>query len=367
MQGLIVMSVVKIAFVGSGRVGSGIIIARLANGSWSAPSAISTAGAGFGGQLGIESTDFVFILNNAAAVRTFSEEATGTFGANISIAAGPVGRNAEAAGAASLNGVAGVFGYSHTKGLFAGVSLEAAGLKERKGANRKLYNREVTAREILEGYVKPPAAAKPLLDILNHRIFSRNVSSYSDAIYNDFPVYDDSHDNAVWEDRTAQGYGAGQRRDRSGTGGSNYNNNGDYEYHDNPPPKRASTWADDLYDRNSGNRPSYSSRANPSETFDKINRPSRSNTLNSAGFGNDQKPTRPTAPKPVFKQRTGSLGKDQARALFTFDADQEGDLGFKKGDIITITKRTEEKEAWWTGKIGDRTGIFPANYVEVMQ
>lgn len=273
-----------------------------------------------------------------------------------------MGRNAEAAGAASLKGVAGVFAYSKTKGLFAGVSLEGSVLIERRDANEKLYNSKVTARQLLEGYIRPPPAADPLLNVLNSRIFSGHTTSTSDAMYNDIPIYDDSHDNVVWEGRTGQGYGAGVRKDRSGTVGSNPSD--EYEYRDNPPPKRANTWADDVYDRNQGNpSPTTSPRANPTETFDKINRSSRSNTHS---FG-DQKPTRPTAPKPVFKQRTGSLGKDQARALFTFEADQEGDLGFKKGEIITITKRTENKEDWWTGKIGDRTGIFPSNYVEAMQ
>ena len=46
-------------------------------------------------------------------------------------------------------------------------------------------------------------------------------------------------------------------------------------------------------------------------------------------------------------------------ALFTFDAAQPGDLGFKKGDMITIIKRTENATDWWTGRIGDREGIFP--------
>lgn len=318
-------------------------------------------------------TDFVFILNDAAAVRAFSQQASLTLGGNVSIAAGPVGRNAEAAGAASLKGVAGVFAYSKTKGLFAGVSLEGSVLIERRDANEKLYNAKVTARQLLEGSIRPPPAADPLLNVLNSRVFSGNINASSDAIYNDIPIYDDSHDNAVWEGRTGQGYGSGLRRDRSGTVGSQ--NNDDIKYRDDAGPKRASTWADDVYDRTPGtrtpgNRTSVASRANPTETFDRINRNSRSSTF-STGAGeysySDQKPTRPTAPKPVFKQRTGSLGKDEARALFTFDADQEGDLGFKKGDIITITKRTDNAEDWWTGKIGNRVGIFPSNYVEAMQ
>lgn len=75
----------------------------------------------------------------------------------------------------------------------------------------------------------------------------------------------------------------------------------------------------------------------------------------------DTKPSRPTAPKPKFtpKPNASQLQKDQAVALYTFDADQPGDLGFKKGEIITITKRTENPTDWWTGKIGDRTGVFP--------
>lgn len=264
-----------------------------------------------------------------------------------------------------MKGVAAIFAYSKTKGLFAGVSLEGSGFIERRDANEKLYNAKVTARQLLEGSVRPPPAADPLMNVLNSRVFSGNFTN-GDAMYNDIPIYDDSHDNVVWEGRTGQGYGAGLRKDRTGTTGSN---NDEYEYRDNAPPKRASTWADDVYDQPTGNnRTSPGSRANPTETFDRINRTSRSNTTSAGGeySYSDQKPTRPTAPKPVFKPRTGSLNKDQAKALFTFDPDQDGDLAFKKGDIITITKRTENKEDWWTGRIGDRTGVFPSNYVELV-
>lgn len=64
-KGLAILTVIKAGFLGSARFGSGLVIARLPDGSWSAPSAIATGGAGFGGQIGLEITDFVFILNDA--------------------------------------------------------------------------------------------------------------------------------------------------------------------------------------------------------------------------------------------------------------------------------------------------------------
>lgn len=330
-----------------------MVVARLSDGSWSAPSAIATAGGGFGGQIGFELTDFVFILNDSNAVRSFSQAASVTLGGNVSIAAGPVGRNAEAAGAASLKGVAGIFSYSKTKGLFAGVSLEGSVLIERRDANEKLYNARVTARQLLEGAVRAPPAADPLMRVLNTRVFSG--SAFNDGMYNDMPIYDDQHDNVVWEGRTGEAYGANVRNNRSTTVGSRDES---YEYRDSP--RRANTWADDVYDRVPAGR--NDPRNDPVDNYS--NR-SRSSTLQNDYSYSDSKPTRPTAPKPIFKQKTGQLGPDQAIALFTFDPDQDGDLGFKKGDVITITKRTQNKEDWWTGRTEDgRTGIFPSNYVE---
>ncbi|QKX58668.1 uncharacterized protein TRUGW13939_05795 [Talaromyces rugulosus] len=350
-KGLAVLSVLKAGFLGSGRFGSGIVVARLADGGWSAPSAIATAGAGFGGQIGFELTDFVFILNDAAAVRSFSQAGSITLGGNVSIAAGPVGRNAEAAGAASTKGVAAVFSYSKTKGLFAGVSLEGSVLVERKDANAKLYNGSVTARQLLSGSVPSPPAADPLMQVLRSRIFSGRSQTSSNGMYNDIPVYDDSHDDVVWDGRRGAAYGEGERRDRAGSRSTN----DDYEYRDQP--RRANTWQDDYYDRQSSGN---------------LNRSQTSRT-GGGGFHDEEfsdsrsRPSRPTAPKPVFGQRTGAgagLREDQAVALFTFDADQDGDLGFKKGEVITILKRTDKAEDWWTGRVGDRTGIFPSNYVD---
>ncbi|KAI7427196.1 hypothetical protein KC336_g6030, partial [Hortaea werneckii] len=121
-KGLAVMTVFKAGFLGSGRFGSGVVVARLSDGSWSAPSAIGTLGGGFGGQIGFELTDFVFILNDSMAVKTFAQVGSITLG-----------------GAASLKSVSGIFAYSKTKGLFAGVSLEGSVLIERRDANEKMY------------------------------------------------------------------------------------------------------------------------------------------------------------------------------------------------------------------------------------
>jgi lipid-binding SYLF domain-containing protein len=336
------VTVFKIGLLGGVRMGSGVVVARLSDGSWSGPSALVLGGGGVGGQLGVELTDFVFILNDRAAVNTLASEGTFSLGGNVSVAAGPVGRNAEAAGAVSTKGVAAIFSYSKTQGFFAGVSVELSGLAPRNDLNAKMYQRPgITPSEILAGNVPPPPAAEPLMRILRSRAFGSMASGQSD-MYNDVPVYDDRHDDIVWEGRRGSGYGEGMQRDRWST-----------------PSDRAgarrSTWTDDNYDHQSGYSNSGSARA---ATFSHPG----SGRRDGDGYGPaDRQPGRPTAPKPVFKPKPGgaSLGPNEARARFNFDADQPGDLAFRKGDIITIVKRTESQNDWWTGRIGSREGIFP--------
>jgi SH3 domain len=62
---------------------------------------------------------------------------------------------------------------------------------------------------------------------------------------------------------------------------------------------------------------------------------------------------------------TVDIMKDEVTAQYTFDAERPGDLAFKKGEVITVTSRSSSTHDWWTGRIGDRTGVFPANYLEV--
>jgi len=163
-RGLAIFQVVKAGFVFSGKAGSGIVIARLPDGSWSAPSCIATGGIGWGLQIGADITDFVVVLNSEDAVRAFSLGGNVTIGGGISATAGPIGTGGSVQ--ASLAHPAPMFSYSKSKGLFAGVSLEGTVLIERKDANREFYGSAVPARDILGGRVPPPEVASRLYEII---------------------------------------------------------------------------------------------------------------------------------------------------------------------------------------------------------
>ena len=161
-RGLAIIRVLKIGFGLSGKGGQGVVVARTDDG-WSGPSFVGTGGAGFGFQIGAQVTDFVFVLNTRDAVRAFSRDGNVTVGADVSAAAGPVGRNAQA----GVTPVAAIYTYSRAKGLFAGVSLEGAIVATQKDANRHYYGRGATARSILSGRIAPPEGASRLIDVLS--------------------------------------------------------------------------------------------------------------------------------------------------------------------------------------------------------
>src|SRR5256886_4242048 len=156
-RGLGIITVVKAGFIFSGKAGEGVVVARTGHG-WSGPSFIGTGGAGWGPQIGAEVTDFVIVLNTERAVRAFSKGGNVTLGADASVAAGPIGRAAEADGTPR----AAIYTYSKSKGLFVGASLEGAVIGTRKGANEHYYGRPVSAYDILHGRVSAPAGAANL-------------------------------------------------------------------------------------------------------------------------------------------------------------------------------------------------------------
>lgn len=160
-RGLAILTVTRAAFIGSVRGGTGIVVQRLGDG-WSAPSAIATGGLGVGFQAGAEVSEFIIVLNTPAAVDAFAKQANVTLGGNLTVAAGPVGRSAEA----SVGLQAAVYSYSRSQGLFAGVSLEGTAIGTRDDVNEAYYGDRVYADEILSGKVQAPAGARHLSAIL---------------------------------------------------------------------------------------------------------------------------------------------------------------------------------------------------------
>lgn len=367
-KGLAVFTVFKAGFLFSGRAGSGIIVARLPDGSWSPPSAIVTAGAGAGGQIGFELTDFVYILNTEDAVKTFAQAGSLTLGGNISLAAGPLGRNAEAGGSASLKSVAAIFAYSKTKGLFAGVSLEGSAIIERREANRKFYGNNCKAKQILSGQVDAPPECDTLFRVLESRAFTkRRPGDYydrDDDYYDDIPDF--SSESGSIDDRNysrggnrSSARGSNSRRNYSDEDNDDFSDDDYYNSRNRPSTRRTNTagsrttrntsWEDDVYDR-------YDSKNNKNSDVDDLDRRFKRSSLNGT-------PSRPNSEKPNFGSSTPRQPK--AIALYSFEGEQAGDLPFRKGDVITIVKKSDSSDDWWTGKVNGREGIFPANYVEL--
>ncbi|XP_067840296.1 SH3 domain-containing YSC84-like protein 1 isoform X2 [Heptranchias perlo] len=164
-QGLAILSVIKAGFLVTARGGSGIVLGRLPDGRWSAPSAIGIAGLGGGFEIGIEVSDLVIILNHKRAVEAFAKGGNLTLGGNFTVAIGPIGRNLE--GDVAVRSSAAVYTYCKSRGLFAGISLEGSCLIERKETNRKFYCQDIRACSILYGDVEPPAVSQELYEILN--------------------------------------------------------------------------------------------------------------------------------------------------------------------------------------------------------
>ncbi|EKM83615.1 hypothetical protein AGABI1DRAFT_117111 [Agaricus bisporus var. burnettii JB137-S8] len=415
-KGFAIFTVAKAGFLLSARAGSGVVIAKMNDGSWSAPSAIGTGGIGFGGQAGAEVTDFLVVLNTRAAIRTFMAAGSLTLGGNMSIALGPLGRNGEAIGSVSSGGkIAAMYSYSKTRGLFGGISVEGSVIVERQDANARAYGSPVTVKMLLGGTVDPPSWADPLIKTLDactgvprrewvHDGYARSPgpayafatpsgsqSSSPSSAQTSYgrkrkPSFPPSH----WSvDRDSQYSSsasppesvnvfdnnfASVGRPRSAYGPGNFT----------PGPTSGGTLVDDLDDpfdnahgsgsisSSQGHRPRAASYGGALQS--KLSPRPRSYSLygdpeaddspfaDNAGLSNRRTVIEPRH-RPPISSNTGGV---RAIAVFDFDAVEDGDLSFNKGDVIAIVKRSNSTDDWWTGRVNNREGIFPANFVEIV-
>jgi len=149
----------KFAFIFGGSYGRGLVTCRTERG-WSAPLFLALDAGSVGYQIGGSSTDVVMLFMNDHALHSLLSDKF-KLGADASVAAGPVGRNAAAATDLKLN--AEILSYSRTKGIFAGVSLDGAVVQADKSGDAAMYGEGVERRQILDGKEKIPGSAEPLM------------------------------------------------------------------------------------------------------------------------------------------------------------------------------------------------------------
>jgi len=158
----VVPSMLKGGFIVGAKYGRGLASCRTAKG-WSAPAFFSVAGGSFGFQIGGQAVDLVMLIMNKDGMKHLLSSQF-ALGADASVAAGPVGRHAE--GNTDWKMRAQVLTYSRARGVFAGVSLNGAVVKQDKNSTREFYGHMVTSKASLTGEVDPPAAANTFLTTL---------------------------------------------------------------------------------------------------------------------------------------------------------------------------------------------------------
>lgn len=161
----VVPSYKKLAFGIGGSAGKGALVCRRGgNGAWGAPWMFEMGGPSIGLQIGGSSTDFVLLIMNPEGAEKFVAGHT-KLGADASVAGGPVGRTAGASTGVLLQTE--ILTYSRSRGAFAGVSLEGQVIKNDGGANKDIYGRDLSAKQILFGHTGSPAAARSLDSVLS--------------------------------------------------------------------------------------------------------------------------------------------------------------------------------------------------------
>jgi lipid-binding SYLF domain-containing protein len=160
----VIPHVVKGAFGLGGQWGKGLMSQRREDGSWSTPAFVEIGGGSFGLQIGVQASDVVLVFTDETGIKGLLKSKL-KLGADASATAGPVGRKAEVGTDAALR--SGVFAYSRSKGLFAGISLDGSVVSIDDSANRRVYGKEATGEQILlDNRVKPNTTVEPFLQTL---------------------------------------------------------------------------------------------------------------------------------------------------------------------------------------------------------
>ncbi|NLD04626.1 MAG: lipid-binding SYLF domain-containing protein [Synergistaceae bacterium] len=154
-------AVTKAGLMIGGQIGEGLVLLRNSNGTWNGPSFIGLSGASIGIQIGAQSVGLVLVITNEDGLRAFTGGNSFKLGADVAIAAGPVGRDTSAA--TDSRAKASIYSYSMSKGLFAGMTFEGSVLNQNRDANRAYWGRDMSAASAL----KKPANDKRIKELVN--------------------------------------------------------------------------------------------------------------------------------------------------------------------------------------------------------
>ena len=162
---VIVPGLKKAGLIVGGKYGRGFLVCRnKETAAWGAPAALRIEGGSFGFQIGASETDIVMLLMDPRSVQGILSSRF-TLGGDADVAAGPVGRSTTAQTDATMR--AKILSYSRSRGVFAGVALTGATIRQDLDENNEMYGRKWTTREVVEGgKVAPPRAASELIDLL---------------------------------------------------------------------------------------------------------------------------------------------------------------------------------------------------------
>jgi SH3 domain-containing YSC84-like protein 1 len=167
----VIPDMVKGGFVFGGQHGRGLATCRTANG-WSAPAPVALSGGSWGAQIGVQSADVVLLFMNDHAMQSLLNDQV-KLGGEASVAAGPIGRHAEAATDVKMKSE--ILSYSRTKGLFAGLDLNGAKVSQDMDTTVAMYGKPTTFRALLSGQVPTPSIATKFVDTVS-RDFSQAVA-----------------------------------------------------------------------------------------------------------------------------------------------------------------------------------------------
>ena len=169
----VIPNMVKGAFGVGGRYGKGVVSRRLSDGRWSSPVFIQIGGGSFGIQIGATSTDLVLVFTDSKALGLLEKGKDLKLGVDAGVAAGPIGREAEAGFNANL--ASAIYAYSRTKGLFAGVALDGAVIDLDDSMNKKAYGSDAAAKNVLDGRTHMKTA-DPFTAALDRLVTRKKIS-----------------------------------------------------------------------------------------------------------------------------------------------------------------------------------------------